>query len=353
MSAGIPRVVVFTRPTEYENLLERHGTYQQARFFLATRQQSIEPMRAEHELCKSAMVRVDQAIPLKWRRTRVLRRDLDRFLFAPDDIVVAVGQDGLVANLAKYLDGQPVIGINPDGGRNDGILCPHDATHADVLLDAVHVGKCDIESRTMVEAATDDGQRLLALNEIFVGQRGHQSARYRIAWRRSRERQSSSGLIVTTGTGSTGWARSVRRQRDTNVTLPAPCEQRLAFFVREAFPSVATGADVTDGEIVTGEAIEITSEMNEGGVIFGDGIESDRIAFHYGMRLSIAIAGVRLNLVAESDRAGRRSRRVRSRKRRDKRRRAGPGLPERDRLATELPVARSLTGSSGQYKPHR
>jgi hypothetical protein len=27
---------------------------------------------------------------------------------------VAVGQDGLIANGAKYLDRQPVVGINPD-----------------------------------------------------------------------------------------------------------------------------------------------------------------------------------------------------------------------------------------------
>lgn len=42
-----------------------------------------------------------------------MRGDLDRFLFEPDDIVLALGQDGLVANVAKYLDGQPVIGSNP------------------------------------------------------------------------------------------------------------------------------------------------------------------------------------------------------------------------------------------------
>ena len=42
-----------------------------------------------------------------------MRGDLDRFLFEPDDLVVIVGQDGLVANVSKYLDGQPVVGINP------------------------------------------------------------------------------------------------------------------------------------------------------------------------------------------------------------------------------------------------
>ena len=35
-----------------------------------------------------------------------------------EDIVVVVGQDGLVANTLKYLQGQPVIAVNPD--RSDG-----------------------------------------------------------------------------------------------------------------------------------------------------------------------------------------------------------------------------------------
>jgi hypothetical protein len=48
--------------------------------------------------------------------------DLDRFLLDPEDIVVAVGQDGLVANVAKYVQDQPVIGVNPEPDRNPGVL---------------------------------------------------------------------------------------------------------------------------------------------------------------------------------------------------------------------------------------
>lgn len=300
-----PRVVVVTRPTIYETLLVRHGTYRQAEFFLTARGQSMAEVEDGHRRGQSALARVEQAIPLEWRRARVMRSDLDRFLFEPNDLVVAVGQDGLVANLAKYLEGQPVIGINPDPGRYDGVLCPHRPEQIASLLRAASTGKTldhRVERRTMVEARTDDGQRLLALNEVFVGQKAHQSARYRIAWRGAGERHSSSGLIAATGTGATGWARSVHRQRRTDVVLPAPCEPRVTFFVREAFPSVATGTDVTDGELSTEEELEVISEMNEGGVIFGDGIEADRIDFHYGMRLSVRVARTRLCLVTGADR---------------------------------------------------
>ena len=52
------------------------------------------------------------------------RSFLPNFVFAPEDTVVTLGQDGLVANTLKYLDGQPVVGVNPDPERWDGRLLP-------------------------------------------------------------------------------------------------------------------------------------------------------------------------------------------------------------------------------------
>src|SRR5262245_20081051 len=110
MTIALPRAVVVTRKTEYERLLESHGTREQARFFLETRGQSLVEVEDQHRAFLDAQDQISRAIPIKWRRNRVEREDLDRFLFEPEDIVIAVGQDGLVANMAKYLDGQIVVG---------------------------------------------------------------------------------------------------------------------------------------------------------------------------------------------------------------------------------------------------
>lgn len=294
-----PRVVLVTRATEYEELVARHGTRGQAEFFLRGRGLEIEPVEDRHRRLQVALASVSAAIPLRWRRARLERGDLDRFVFEPGDIVVAVGQDGLVANVAKYLEGQAVIGVNPDPERYDGVLVPHPPAAAPGLLAACGAGRFEAEERTMVEAALDDGQRLLALNEIFAGHRTHQSARYRIAWRDREESQSSSGLIIATGTGATGWALSIHRQRRTRLSLPEPQDPRLAFFVREAFPSVATGTSITEGAIANGEALKVTSQMNEGGVVFGDGIETDRLDFAWGRSAEIRPAAQKLCLVRE------------------------------------------------------
>lgn len=294
----VPRVVVVTRASELEALLARHGTREQARFFLERRGQALADVEQRHALLGAALAAVSRAIPVQWRRTRIDRADLSRFVFEPRDLVVAVGQDGLVANAAKYLTGQPVLGVNPDPARYDGVLVRHKPEAAGALLAAVAAERAELEVRTLAEARLDDGQRLLALNEIFAGQRTHQSARYRLGFGGKEERQSSSGVIVSTGTGATGWARSINGERSHPLRLPGPSDAELAFLVREPFPSIATGTSLDGALMAHGETLIIISEMNEGGVLFGDGIEDDRLEFPFGARAEIGKAAESLRLVS-------------------------------------------------------
>lgn len=297
MTGKAPRVVVVTRETEYQLLLARHATFGQAKFFLETRGQVIAEIQARHEGFEAALGQVMGAIPVQWRISRVGRKDLPRFLFEPEDTIIAVGQDGLVANTAKYLNGQFVLGINPAPDLYEGVLVPHPPEAlADLLIPATN-RKAAIAERTMVEAALDDGQSLVALNEIFLGHRTHQSARYHIAHDAGDEHQSSSGIIVTTGTGATGWARSINRDRTHGLELPSPTDPAAAFFVREAWPSVATGTVITEGLLTRGQTLEVTSEMNENGVLFGDGIEDDYLRLDWGVTVTIGVAERTLNLV--------------------------------------------------------
>ncbi len=219
MASTAPRAVVVTRETDYEALLARHATREQARFFLESRGQTLGAVEDRHTRLQAAVQQVRAAIPLDWRRSLIRRGDLDRFLFGPEDVVIAVGQDGLVANLAKYLEGQPVLGINPEPEINAGVLVPRPLEAAGDLLLPAAEGAADLEPRTMAEARLDDGQSLLALNEIFVGHRSHQSARYRLERDGEVEEQSSSGIIVATGTGATGWARSMMESRRITLDL--------------------------------------------------------------------------------------------------------------------------------------
>ena len=149
----------------------------------------------------------------------------------------------------------------------------------------------------MVEALVDNGQRLVGLNEVFIGQPTHQTARYTLAMPDgTAERQASSGLIVCTGTGATGWGRSAWLERRSGLDLPEPADRRLAWFVREAWPSPVTGTGCTDGALAAGESISVSVESDRL-VAFGDGIESDAITLAWGQRVSVGLASRVLRLV--------------------------------------------------------
>jgi hypothetical protein len=294
--------VVVYRHTELHETLARHGTAGQARFFMRSRSLSLAEMEDSEVSHSAAVQTVMAAIPVDWRRGSVERADLSRFIFAPDDVIVAVGQDGLVANVAKYLDGQPVIGVNDDLKRNPGVLVQHDPDAAGSLFRRAAVGGLDrlLEPRALVEATSDDGQRIVALNEVYVGQPSHQTARYSVRLPDGRsEHQASSGLIVGTGTGATGWCRSAWLERHSELPLPAASSNELAWFVREAWPSPATGVTLTEGRLAAGSELAITVESDRL-VAFGDGIEADALTLAHGQTVLLRTAMRRLNLVAAS-----------------------------------------------------
>ncbi len=291
----VPRGVLVERPSEYDELLARHATHEQVRFFLERRERSLEEVLERHAALAAMHRAVLGAVPAEWRTSTVSRDELDRFLFEPGDVVLALGQDGLVANVSKYLDGQPVVGLNPDPERVMGVLVRHPPQAVADLIADLAGGRARIQERTMAEARLDDGQVVTALNEIFVGHESHQSARYTLALGGHAERQSSSGVIASTGTGATGWAASINRQY--GLALPGPTDRELAFFVREAWPSQATSTTLTSGTIAADARLSVVCELGEGGVVFGDGIERDRVPVDWGQRIEIGTSPRRLRLV--------------------------------------------------------
>ena len=294
MAILAPRVIVVRRETELDRIRAVHSSTASARFVLKRKGILLDAVETAQSAFLEVLHEVRAAIPADWRQATIFRADVERFLFGPDDIIVAVGQDGLVANVAKYLDGQPVIGVDPAPGVNSGALVRFRAGDVSRLLQLAATRELHVEHRTMAEARLDDGVTLTALNEIFVGHRSHQSARYMISAGGRGEHQSSSGLIVATGTGATGWARSIMQASHIALDLP-PTAPRLGYLVREAWPSPATGTEIVAG-LIESEPVVVTSEMDDGGTIFADGIETDHLLFGWGRRVSIGVSSRRLAL---------------------------------------------------------
>jgi hypothetical protein len=189
------------------------------------------------------------------------------------------------------------LGIDTDPGRTPGVLVRHRPAQAAALLRAAP--GTAVDELTMVEAVADDTQRLVALNEIYLGAAGHQTARYRLGLEDDGgvvEAQASSGVLVGTGTGATGWLRSVWQERGGRLRLPAPTEDRLLWFVREAWPSPATGVSLTAGELPARARLRLTVE-SERLIAFGDGMEGDAVELTWGQTVEVGVCGERLRLV--------------------------------------------------------
>jgi hypothetical protein len=238
---------------------------------------------------------IDVGLPI----SVVPREYLPNFDFSMAKAVVVLGQDGLVANTAKYVRGLPIIGVNPDPSRYDGVLLPFQVNEARRCGQRVLKDAAAVRTVTMGRADLNDGQSLLAFNDFFIGCQSHGSARYRIEQGPRSEQHSSSGVIVSTGAGSTGWLSSVYNMvkgfssssNDTQDLSSMGWEDRaLAWVVREPFKSKVSSANMVVGKIEEGVSLGIESLMSERGVIFSDGIEADALEFNTGSIVSIRVA---------------------------------------------------------------
>ncbi len=307
MERGMHKIVIVTRRTRLTELVNKYNTVEQAKFYIEHMGADFSDYMAEDSRYRQVLQQVADVAGRFARVQQIERSFLPNMIFGKRDIVIAVGQDGLVANVMKYLDGQPLLGVNPDTARWDGVLLPFEAGQLAEVLAKVTAGRYHARQITMAEAVMKDGQRMLAVNDLFIGCRTHTSARYDITWNGEKEKQSSSGVIVSTGLGATGWYKSVMTQAKRMAALfscGAIAEQPLAwddscltFVVREPFPSRTTQAELVYGKIKDGDDFRIVSNMPENGVIFSDGIEEDSIAFHAGSEITVRIADRKGRLV--------------------------------------------------------
>ena len=317
------KIVLVTRPTRLAELVVRFNTVSQAKFYVEHQGADFQDYLREDETYHHALVEAQGVLARLGRVQTIDRGFLPNFVFGPEDTVVTLGQDGLVANTIKYLHGQPVVGVNPDPARWDGKLLPFKVADLKKLVPEVFVRRRPTKSATMAKASLNNGQTMYAVNDLFIGPRSHSSARYIIHSGEASETHSSSGVIVSTGMGSTGWfkslltgaaaitqsagsvlARQVSKDLDEasrpgqnrrgkarlNVRTEFAWDADYLFFtVREPFPTHTTGASLVFGRVTPETPLKLESQMAENGVIFSDGIEKDFLEFNSGTQTVIAL----------------------------------------------------------------
>ncbi|MEI7844725.1 MAG: NAD+ kinase [Chloroflexota bacterium] len=303
------KIVLVTRKTRLDGLVERFNTRGQAKFYLEHAGGDFSYYEHEHETYYAAVAALRAELSQIVKFQEIERGFLPNFVFAETDMVVTIGIDGLVVNTAKYLNGQPIIAVNPDPAKIDGVLLPFSVESATVAARQVLKNQFKTRQISMAQACLNDGQSLLAFNDLFVGVHSHTSARYLIRSADKEEHHSSSGVIISTGVGSTGWLSSLFNMangllagfsQDGESIPPLQLDweaDQLVFVVREPFASKTSAATITCGRISPQSPLTIESEMPVGGVIFSDGVESDFLAFNAGAIASIKLADKKTHLV--------------------------------------------------------
>lgn len=304
------KIVLIVRHTRLDELIARFNTQDQARFYVEHLGADFSDYQTEDRTYKRAVHEAEGILSRHGRLQVVDRTFVSNFIFGPRDTVVAVGQDGLVANVLKYLDGQLLVGVNPDPNRWEGVLLPFTISDLNTLFPEIFAEKRSVRAVTMAQATLNTGETLLGVNDLFIGTRSHTSARYTIRIGNRHESHSSSGIIVSTGLGSTGWLRSVlagatgiasslsgRKLKISDKGALEWDSDYLYFSVREPWPSKTSSADITFGKVTSGTPLTIMSQMPESGVIFSDGIESDYLHFNSGTLATITIAKKKGHLV--------------------------------------------------------
>ncbi|MEM6513687.1 MAG: hypothetical protein AAF660_11795 [Pseudomonadota bacterium] len=309
--ANFDKLVIVTRLTELEELVRRFNTPAQAKFYLEQSGQSFDEIQRAHDRYSAVVNRVVDSLEPGQKHQRIDRSAVPQFTFADDDFVITIGQDGLVSNTAKYLSRQPIFAINPDPENFDGILLPFQPDTYYRYLSSALAGDLEKKEVTLARADSSNGQSLLAFNDFFVGAKTHVSARYEIEIGGQIENQSSSGIIVSTGAGSTGWLQSVYAGAAGVVQAHggnfAPSgnsgrlkwdSDRLIYSVREPFPSRVTQCSMVHGALSREVPLELRSKMPTNGVIFSDGVEADFIEFNAGTTVTIQPAEEKTVLLA-------------------------------------------------------
>ena len=121
---ALEKIIIVTRRTRLQELVARFNTKAQARFYIEHSGGNFSDYEMEDDEYRRSFDQLSKSLDIGLKLQVIDRDFLPTFMFMPQDIVVTLGQDGLVANAAKYVKGQPIVAVNPSPRIFDGVLLP-------------------------------------------------------------------------------------------------------------------------------------------------------------------------------------------------------------------------------------
>ena len=220
------------------------------------------------------------------------RDKLKKIKFKNKDLIIAVGGDGTFLRAAHFVDKQLIFGVNADIKNKEGFFMKSDKNDFEKKLKKIIKNQFNIRKLPRLEAYINSKKiETFALNEFFIGAtKSYHAAKYVIETDGKNERQKSSGILVTTPTGSYAWAKSC-----CSKTLPLN-SKNYQFVVREPYEgNIFKNYKLKYLVLNKNQKIRIASEMLDG-ILIADSV-SKEYKFKNGSKATIKLSDKYLNAV--------------------------------------------------------
>ena len=225
------------------------------------------------------------------------REKLNKKLFQNKDWVISVGGDGTFLRTSHFIfDKTPVLGVNSDPKYKEGFFMT--AAKKDFKRKFKRILNNDYKTKKLQRLEAYIGNKKiseLALNEFYIAsKKQHHTARYFLLLRWKKEKQKSSGVLVSTAAGSKAWIKSAGGK-----ILPLN-SNKFEYLVREPYcGKVSAKCYLVNGILSKNERIGVIFEGGNG-IITADSLSREH-KFKARQKVMVKMSKKPLYLVSFDD----------------------------------------------------
>lgn len=259
------KITVVYKKSVYQHCLDRYGEVTKENCY------DYDRICASHREQQNSLELVKKCLPdAAFLPAEKLEKPLEE-----QDLIIAVGGDGTGIKALHFVKNTPFLLMNADISASEGALAQCNRFNFEEKLKLFKEGKYGIEEWTRLKTTVDGKELPPAVNEVFVGAKvSYLTSRYFI----NGEEHKSSGLIVSTGTGSTAWYSSCGGK-------PFPKNAKYGkFIVREPYQGTLKKSKLLDGQT----PVSVRSKMFDG-IVAIDAIQEFKV--DRGASIEIDVSG--------------------------------------------------------------
>ncbi len=226
----------------------------------------------------------------------VNRNELSKELVSKYKLVISLGGDNHFQYVSHFVKDSLFLGINNDPQRSDGALNSITSDKIIEIIPKILNDNFNIETWTRLQTYIEGNLvSTLAVSEIYIGEDSRYTmSRHQLIHNGKVEEHKGSGLLISTGAGSTGWFDSAIRYLYPSGKIIPRNSKQVQYLLTEPHKGKFTTYKMTHGIIKEDDLFEIISLNDSDGVLLIDSLE--KIKIKEGSKITIKL-GEKLNVI--------------------------------------------------------